>query len=41
MTPFDAGLMMMAVFAGNLVDEANDYPVLRRFGFRPVLVVNG
>ena len=38
---FDAGLMMMMVFAGNLVMKPMTTSVLRRFGFRPVLVVNG
>jgi EmrB/QacA subfamily drug resistance transporter len=38
---FDAGLMMMTVFAGNLVMKPMTTSVLRRFGFRPVLVVNG
>lgn len=38
---FEAGMMLMAVFAGNLVMKAGTTGVLRRFGFRPVLVVNG
>jgi hypothetical protein len=38
---FDAGLMMMTVFAGNLVMKPMTTSVLRRFGFRPELVVNG
>ena len=38
---FGAGLMMMTVFAGNLVMKPMTTSVLRRFGFRPVLVVNG
>jgi predicted MFS family arabinose efflux permease len=38
---FDAGLMMMTVFAGNLVMKPMTTSVLRRFGFRPVLIVNG
>ena len=38
---FEAGMMLMAVFAGNLVMKPMTTPVLRRFGFRPVLVVNG
>jgi MFS family permease len=38
---FNAGLMLMAVFAGNLVMKPLTTPVLQRFGFRPVLVANG
>jgi len=38
---FEAGTMLMAVFVGNLVMKPMTTPVLRRFGFRPVLVVNG
>lgn len=38
---FSAGAMLMAVFAGNLVMKPMTTPILRRFGFRPVLVVNG
>lgn len=38
---FDAGMMLMAVFAGNLVMKPATTPVLHRFGFRPVLVGNG
>jgi hypothetical protein len=38
---FDAGLMMMTVFAANLVMKPLTTSVLRRFGFRQVLVVNG
>jgi EmrB/QacA subfamily drug resistance transporter len=40
-TAFDAGLMLMAMFAGNLLMKPMTTPVLRRFGFRPVLMVNG
>jgi MFS family permease len=36
-----AGLMLMAVFAGNLLMKPWTTPILRRFGFRPVLLVNG
>ena len=35
---FEAGAMLMAVFAGNLVMKTMTTRVLRRFGFRPVLV---
>jgi EmrB/QacA subfamily drug resistance transporter len=36
-----AGLMLMAVFAGNLVMKPMTTAVMRRFGFRRVLVGNG
>jgi predicted MFS family arabinose efflux permease len=38
---FDAGAMLMAVFAGNLAMKPMTTPILRRFGFRPVLIING
>lgn len=38
---FQAGMMLMAVFAGNLVMKPATTAVMRRFGFRPVLLVNG
>jgi len=38
---FAAGMMLMAVFAGNLTMKPLTTRVMRRFGFRPVLVVNG
>ena len=38
---FSAGAMLMAVFAGNLLIKPVTTPVLRRFGFRTVLIVNG
>lgn len=38
---FAAGAMLMAVFAGNLTMKMATTQVLRRFGFRPVLIVNG
>ncbi|EHQ8971375.1 multidrug efflux MFS transporter [Escherichia coli] len=38
---FSAGMMLMAVFAGNLTMKPLTTRVMRRFGFRPVLVVNG
>ncbi|MGC4028491.1 MAG: MFS transporter [Steroidobacteraceae bacterium] len=38
---FSAGMMLMAVFAGNLAMKTVTTRVLQRFGFRPVLVVNG
>ena len=40
-TPLQAGGMLMAVFAGNLLMKLGTTQVLRRFGFRRVLVVNG
>ena len=39
--PLRAGSMLMAVFAGNLLMKLGTTQVLRRFGFRRVLVVNG
>lgn len=41
MTAFDAGLLMLAYAGGNLVMKAATTPILRRFGFRRVLVING
>lgn len=38
---FHAGLLMIAVFAGNLAMKSRTTAVLRRFGFKPVLVTNG
>lgn len=40
-SPFEAGLMLMAVFAGNLAMKPMTTWVLRRYGFRRVLIVNG
>jgi EmrB/QacA subfamily drug resistance transporter len=37
----EAGGMLMAVFAGNLLMKPMTTSILRRFGFRRVLVVNG
>ncbi len=37
----DAGLLVLAVFAGNLVMKPFTTPIMQRFGFRPVLLVNG
>lgn len=39
--PFRSGLLVLAVFAGNLVMKPATTPVLRRFGFRTILVGNG
>jgi EmrB/QacA subfamily drug resistance transporter len=41
MTAFQSGLLVLAVFAGNLSMKPVTTPVLRRFGFRNVLLVNG
>jgi len=38
---FQSGLLMLGLFAGNLGMKAVTSQVLRRFGFRSVLVVNG
>nr|WP_244395862.1 MFS transporter [Beijerinckia indica] len=38
---FHAGLLTLAVFAGNLSMKPATTRILRRFGFKPVLVVNG
>jgi len=38
---FEAGLLLMAVFAGNLLIKTVTTPTLRRFGFKPVLVSMG
>jgi len=39
--PFQAGLYVLAVFAGNLTMKLFTTRMLRRFGFRRILVVNG
>jgi EmrB/QacA subfamily drug resistance transporter len=41
MTAFQSGLLVLALFAGNLSMKTITSPVLRRFGFRSVLIVNG
>ncbi|WP_246665015.1 DHA2 family efflux MFS transporter permease subunit [Neorhizobium sp. P12A] len=41
LTAFHAGLLTLAVFAGNLAMKPGTTPILRRFGFKPVLIVNG
>src|SRR5437899_3065654 len=38
---FQSGLLMLGLFAGNLGMKTVTTPVLRRFGFRKVLIVNG
>jgi fucose permease len=41
MNAFESGLLTLAVFAGNLSMKLVTTPVMRQFGFRPVLIVNG
>ena len=41
MSAFQSGLLVLAMFAGNLSMKPITTPVLRRFGFRSVLLVNG
>ncbi|AYG63807.1 DHA2 family efflux MFS transporter permease subunit [Rhizobium jaguaris] len=41
LTAFHAGMLTLAVFAGNLAMKPGTTPILRRFGFKPVLLVNG
>jgi EmrB/QacA subfamily drug resistance transporter len=41
MDAFASGLLTLAVFAGNLSMKLVTTPVMRRFGFRSVLIVNG
>jgi EmrB/QacA subfamily drug resistance transporter len=41
MTAFQSGLLVLALFAGNLGMKTVTSPILRRFGFRSVLVANG
>jgi EmrB/QacA subfamily drug resistance transporter len=38
---FHAGLLVLTVFAGNLLMKTVTTPILRRFGYRRVLLVNG
>ena len=40
-TPFAAGLMVAALFVGNLTIKPATTPLMRRFGIRRVLLVNG
>jgi MFS family permease len=40
-SPVKAGLLVVAVFVGNLGIKPLTTPLLRRFGFRPVLLVTG
>jgi len=41
LSAFRSGLLVLAMFSGNLFMKAATTPILRRFGFRRVLVVNG
>ncbi|WP_150800553.1 DHA2 family efflux MFS transporter permease subunit [Pseudomonas fluorescens] len=41
LSAFDAGLLVLAVFAGNLAMKPFTTRVMQRWGFRPVLMVNG
>jgi len=41
MSPFDASLLMLAYAGANLLMKVVTNTILRRFGFRQVLVVNG
>jgi EmrB/QacA subfamily drug resistance transporter len=41
MNPFQSGLLTLAVFAGNLSTKLVTTQILRRYGFRTVLVFNG
>jgi EmrB/QacA subfamily drug resistance transporter len=41
MNAFESGLLTLAVFAGNLAMKLVTTPVMRLFGFRAVLLVNG
>ena len=40
-TPFHAGLMVSVLFLGNLTIKPITTPLMRRFGIRTVLIVNG
>jgi len=41
MDPFSSGLLVLAVFAGNLAMKPATTPLLRLFGFRSTLIING
>lgn len=41
LSAWDAGLLILAVFVGNVVMKPFTTPLMRRFGFRKVLLVNG
>ena len=39
--PFAAGLMVLSIFIGNLAMKTVTSPILHRFGFKPVMLING
>jgi MFS family permease len=41
LSAFQSGLLVLTMFAGNLAMKSVTTPVLRRWGFRAVLIVNG
>lgn len=41
LTPWETGMMVLVYFAGNLGMKTVTTPILRRWGFRTVLVLNG
>jgi EmrB/QacA subfamily drug resistance transporter len=41
MNPFHSGLLMIAIFSGNLAIKPATTHIIRRWGFKPVLLVNG
>ncbi|MGV8918802.1 MAG: MFS transporter [Pseudomonas sp.] len=41
LSPIDAGLLVLAVFAGNLAMKPFTTSIMQRYGFRKVLLVNG
>lgn len=41
MSAFQSGLLVLALFAGNLGMKTVTTPILKRFGFRSVLITNG
>lgn len=41
LSPVNAGALVLAVFAGNLAMKPLTTPIMRRYGFRKILLVNG
>lgn len=41
MSAFDSGLLVLGVFAGNLAMKPFTTAIMQRWGFRPVLMING
>ena len=39
--PFDSGLLVLCIFVGNLVMKSITTPILNRYGFRNVMLLNG